>query len=160
MSIFKALFGDSAPQNISDLLGVCQNKINAGSYVDAAKIAHAFIVKYRDNGDFTRQENARRQAFGYYMLCKSTMKQVETCKPEERYDLLVAFFAANRMARLAFREGIGYDAGQGLDSAKNHEDYMFAVDVRNLYQKLYDTYDHALLSRADVSANEQLSALG
>ncbi len=160
MGIINKLLGRATtPRSISDLLGICQEMINSGKYQEAARIAHSFIVQYRANHDFSDQENLRRQAYGYYMLCKATVKQIESCSDSQRYEFLIVFFGANSMARTAFLRSMGWRAGDSFDNDfKDHADYPFAKGVREMYDKIYNTYEGSETERADIYANEQLSA--
>lgn len=155
------LFGRSkVPANISQLLDICQKEINAGKYQKAARTAHSFIVQYRDNRSFSNQENMRRQGYGYFMLCQAIIKQLETCSHAQRYEILLAFFASNAMARRAFQVSMGGRVGEGLDDLKDHEDYYFAKAVRAMYDKIYQAYDRTETEHADLAAHEQLKSTG
>lgn len=157
MSLLDSVLGGSTPVNREELLAICEKKITAGAYQDAASLAQKYKNRVIRSTDLSEKQKAVDMGYAYYLIGKATFKSISSSPTFRTYDCFKAFFAAHRVGYWYFQQVLMKDIDE-WDEKSEHYPYFKQLD--SFYDTLYQTFsENPELERADSDANDEISSV-
>lgn len=156
MSLLNSVLGGSAPVNREELLTICEKKITAGEYQDAASLAQKYKNRIIRSDNLSEKQKAVDMSYAYYLIGKAAFKSINSNPAFRKYDYFKAFFAAHRVGYWYFQQVLMEDI-DNWDEESEHYPYLKQLD--SFYDSLYKTFsENPELERADSDANDEISS--
>lgn len=156
MSLLDSVLGRSAPVNREELLAICEKKITAGDYQDAASLAQNYKNRVISSANLSEKQKAVDMSYAYYLIGKAVFESINSNPMFRKYDYFKAFFAAHLAGYWYFQQVLMKDTD---DWDEESEHYPYFKQLDSFYDSLYQTFsDNPELERADSDANDEISS--
>jgi len=139
------------PSEYKKMLALCDERINAAAFEQAASIAMTYKNKVLQSHAVGRKQRAIYAGYAWYMMTKASMGILRASPSKRTSDNYKAFFTAHHMGHACFQDALS----EGADWNEESEHYWCVQAIQALYDDIYALCGaDPALEDADIAAHD------